>query len=442
LRHLKTLQQKKANLVKENSAILDKAGAEARALTTEEQATYDKNKNEITSLNSTMKTMHEQAEAEASLTGAAAAAVVESVTDLSDTKFKSFAEQLIAVSRSAQTNGTVTDPRLIAVGSDKHRKLMAAATGLNEAVPAEGGFLVQTDFAEGLLNRTYETGRIMGMCSEIEVSSPSNRVVINAIDEQSRANGSRFGGVQAFWANEADTIGATKPKFRRLELILNKLTAACFATDELLADATALESVINDVFPQEFAFRIEDAIVNGVGNGQPLGILNANNNALVVVNKEAGQAANTVVAANVMKMWSRCWGRSRMNAVWLYDQSIEPQLYSMTLPNAGVATPIYLPPTGLAGAPYGTLFGRPIFPTEYNAALSSQGDIVLADFSQYKLARKSVLQAASSMHVNFLKDETCFRFIMRLDGQPQWNTSLQPKSNSGNLSPFVTLQAR
>src|SRR5207248_226353 len=94
-------------------------------------------------------------------------------------------------------------------------------------------------------------------------------------DEQSRANGSRFGGVQAFWANEADTVTATKPKFRQMELVLNKLLAICYVTDELVQDATALEAVINDIFPQEFSFRMEDAIVNGVGNGQPLGILNS-----------------------------------------------------------------------------------------------------------------------------------------------------------------------
>lgn len=406
-------------------------------MTDDERVTFDNNHREITLLSDAIDAQTAAVVERHSLGNVAPLASV-TFEEYDRPRFKTLGEQLCAVARHSR--GASLDPRLIAVGSEEHRRMQAAATGMNEAVPAEGGFLVQTDFAEGLLQRTYDSGEIMGLCNEVEVSAPANRVFINAIDEQNRANGSRFGGVQAFWANEADTITATKPKFRRLELVLNKLTGLTFATDEMLQDATLMESVINNVFPQEFAFRIEDAIINGIGNGQPLGILNSA--ALVVVAKEAAQPANTVVSLNIMKMWSRCWGRSRKQGVWLYDQTIEPQLFSMTLPNAGVATPIYLPPSGLASAPYGTLFGRPIFPTEYNAQLTNQGDIIFADFSQYTLARKSVLQAASSMHVNFLKDETAFRFTLRIDGQPQWNTALVPKNQGPTLSPFITLQAR
>jgi HK97 family phage major capsid protein len=144
-----------------------------------------------------------------------------------------------------------------------------------------------------------------------------------------------------------------------------------------------------------------------------------------------------------MKMYSRMWGKSRQNAVWFYDQSIEPQLFQLTITTGtGISTPIYLPPGGLSGSPYGTLFGRPMIPTEYNASLTNQGDIVFADMSQYKVADKGAIQAASSMHVNFLKDEMCFRFTQRIDGQPLWNTALTPKNGGPTLSPFVTLQAR
>ncbi len=223
--------------------------------------------------------------------------------------------------------------------------------------------------------------------------------------------------------------------------MLNKLVGLCYATDEMVADSAVLDSVINNIFPQEFSFRIEDGIVNGPGNGQPLGF--ANSPALIVVNKEAAQAASTVVAANIMKMWSRCWARSRKQAVWLIDQSIEPQLYQMTITTGtGISTPIYLPPGGLSGSPYGTLFGRPVILTEYNASLTNQGDIFLVDLSQMAFARKSLMQAASSMHVNFTTDEMAFRFTMRLDVQPSWNIPLAPKNGGPTLSPFVTLQAR
>jgi HK97 family phage major capsid protein len=439
---LMSLQQKKADLIRANETLIDLSEKEDRDFTAEEQSTYDDNVAELKKVNARIGRIEELQSAQVSLgkKPVKSADNPGSTAEVLDKPgFKSFGEQLRAVFVHEQTRGQQSDPRLIAIGSPKHKAIVAAATGANEAIPAEGGWLVQTDFQAGLWQRTYDSGKILQLTNKTSINS--NRLVINGIDEQSRANGSRFGGMQSFWANEADTITASKPKFRRVELVLNKLTAAFFATDELMDDAAALESEVNDVVPQEFAFRIEDGIFNGPGNGQPFGFLNAP--CLIVVAKEAGQAANTVVAQNIMKMWSRMWAKCRQNGVWLYDQSIEPQLFQMTLPTAaGISVPIYLPPGGLSGSPYGTLFGRPMIPTEYNAALTNQGDIVFGDLSQYKVADKGGLVAASSMHVNFLKDEMCFRFTQRLDGQPLWNTALTPKNGGPTLSPFVTLAAR
>jgi HK97 family phage major capsid protein len=439
---LMSLQQKRADLIKANEALIDLAEKEDRDFKPEEQATHDANIAQLKSVNARIERIEGLQAAQISLGKKPVKSEHNpgSTVEVMDKPgFKSLGEQLRAVAIHEQTRGQQSDPRLIAIGSETHKKIVAAATGANEAIPAEGGWLVQTDYQTGLLQRTYDSGQIIQRVNKTTIGS--NRLVINGIDEQSRANGSRFGGMQSFWANEADTITASKPKFRRVELILNKLTAAFFATDELLDDAAALESEVNDVVPQEFAFRIEDGIFNGPGNGQPFGFMNAP--ALIVVAKEAAQAANTVLAANIMKMWSRMWGKSRQNGVWLYDQSIEPQLFQLTITTGtGISTPIYLPPGGLSASPYGTLFGRPMIPTEYNAALSAQGDIVFADLSQYKVADKGALVAASSMHVNFLKDEMCFRFTQRLDGQPLWNTALTPKNSGPTLSPFVTLAAR
>ena len=85
----------------------------------------------------------------------------------------------------------------------------------------------------------------------------------------------------------------SKPKFRKIELSLKKLIGLCYATDELLEDAAALESVIRAGFSSEFGFLLDDAIINGTGAGQPLGILNSG--CLVSVAAETGQKAATIV---------------------------------------------------------------------------------------------------------------------------------------------------
>lgn len=348
-------------------------------------------------------------------------------------KFKTFGEQLQAIAKAGMNKGGDRDPRLI----------WGAAQGANEAVPSEGGFLVQKDFSETLLDMMHETGDIMGRTRRIPISANSNGIKLPAIDETSRVDGSRWGGVQAYWANEADTVSSSKPKFREMEMSLKKLFGLGYATDELLADAMALESILTQAFTEELTFKTEDAIINGTGSGQPLGILNSG--AVVEVAKESGQVASTIVTANIVKMFARLPRRSARNAVWLINQDTWPQLWQLTLGSGTAVTLLYAPPgqgTPAQNAPFGTLMGRPVLPVEYCATLGTAGDIILCDLSQYLMIDKGGVEQASSMHVRFINDEMTFRFIFRVDGQPAWNQPVTPFKGSNTQSPFISLAAR
>jgi len=342
--------------------------------------------------------------------------------------FKTFGEQLQAIVKAGSGNKEI-DPRLV----------IEKATGLGENIPSEGGFLVQPEFAAELIKRLYENGQVASRCRSLPISS--NRIILKAVDETSRADGSRHGGVRAYWKDEAVAGTASKPKFREMTLSLKKLIGICYATEELVEDAVALEGLVRDDFAEEFAFKIDDGIINGTGAGQPFGILNSA--CLVSQAAETSQAADTVKAANVIKMRSRAWSRGRGNSVWWINQNIEPQLHQMTLAVGTGGVPVYLPASGLSGSPYDTLYGRPVIPIEQCPTLGDVGDIIFADMSQYLLATKSggKLKSSSSVHLKFLEDETIFKFTYRVDGQPTWNSALTPYKGS-TLSPFVALAAR
>lgn len=347
----------------------------------------------------------------------------------SDGPFRNVGEQLQAI-RAAGIPGGQTDPRLF----------QAAATGLNETVPSEGGFLLQQDFSTQLLVAAFETGVLASRCQRIQISSNSNSIKLPAVDETSRATGSRWGGVRGYWLAEADEKQASKPKFRSLELALKKNVVLVYATDELLQDATALEGFIRMAAPDEIGFQVDDAIINGTGAGQPLGILNSG--CLVSVSKETGQTAATVVFENISKMYARMPARNRKNAVWLVNQGIEPQLFGMSISVGTGGIPVYMPAGGVSGQPYGTLFGRPVIPIEQCAALGTVGDIIFADLSSYLLADKAGIESAMSIHVRFVYDESIFRFVYRVDGQPVLASSITPFDGGNALSPFVALAAR
>lgn len=351
-----------------------------------------------------------------------------SVSSEQRNKFESFGDYLQAVHRSSYP-GAAIDKRLLEI---------RAASGLNETVPSDGGYLIQKDFLTEVLGKVYDTGILAGRCRRVPVTG--NGLKVNAVDETSRATGSRLGGITGYWAGEADQKTASKPKFRQMEMTLQKLVGLCYATDELLQDTASLQSIITEGFASEFGFMLDDAIVNGDGAGKPLGILQSP--CLVSVAKEGSQAAATVLTANIVKMRARLWARSRPNAVWLYNQDIEPQLHQLTLGAAGSNLAVYLPGGSLAGQPFDTLMGIPAFPIEQCATLGTQGDLILADLSQYLLIEKGGIAADMSMHVRFIYDESVFRFVLRVNGQPIWNAALTPFKGSNTQSPFITLDTR
>lgn len=346
-------------------------------------------------------------------------------------KFKSLGEQLQAVARAT-----------IDGDADKRLQFAAAPTGAGESVGTDGGYLVQQDYSAELFRRAYETGQFASRTRRIPISANSNGLKMNAIKESSRVDGSRWGAVQAYWTGEAEAMTASRPKFRQIELDLKKLTGLFYATDEILADASALETVVREAFGEEFGFKLDDAIVRGTGVGMPLGILS---HASTVVSTEktdpstsALQAADTVIVPNITDMWSRMWARSRGNAVWFINQQVEPQLMVMKIGD----TPIYIPAGGFSASPYATLLGRPVIAVEQANELGLEGDVMLLDLSQYLLIEKGGVESASSMHVRFLQNEMVFRFVMRVDGQPGWHTTLTPFKGSATLSPFVVLGER
>lgn len=312
-----------------------------------------------------------------------------------------------------------------------------AATGSSESVPSDGGFLVGKEMSNEIVSRVYDNSQLISRANRRTLSGNVNGIKMNGVDESSRADGSRHGGVRAYWVAEGGDLTSSKPKFRQMEFDLKKLAALYYATDEVLQDASVLQQEVVSAVSDELNFKIQDAIFRGDGSGKPLGILNSP--ALVSQAKETGQEAKTIVYENVLKMFSRAWGN---NLIWIANQEIIPQLGMMSIPVGTGGMPVFLPGNGAADRPFDILFNRPIVFVEQASALGTAGDLVLADMSQYQIVDKGGVQMAMSIHVQFVEDETVFRWVTRVDGQPTWNSPLTPYKGSATRSPFVALATR
>ena len=443
VKRLARLQDRQAEIAKRMEAILETAG-ETTDLTAEQLTEFDKL--EAEAKENTVRIEREHRVLEAIKTLEPGREVTQRLPDPANRgleidadaqirvgeppKFGSLGEQLIAIYQASSPGGRV-DPRL---------RIGAAISGMSESVASDGGFLVQTDFAAEMLRRTYEMGAISSRVRRFPISANSNSLKINALAETSRITGCRLGGITGQWLGEGGGKTASQPEFRQIELNLKKLACKCVATDELLQDAVALESLLLQGFAEEISYLTEDSFVNGTGAGMPLGILNSA--CLVTVAAEPLQAANTIVFDNLTKMWAQLWGRSQQNAIWCINQSVYPELFNLSLTVGTGGAAAFMPPGGLSGSPYATIFGRPVIPVEYCAALGTIGDVILADWSEYLVIDKGGIQSASSIHVRFIYDETTFRSVYRVDGQPAWQVALTPAHGANLLSPFVVLATR
>lgn len=427
---IKQTRQRAADLYQQAQTLAKTAAAESRDMTADESAQFDALMDKHDAAMADVRREERLLDAEralaASSTESPAAAQPIEVRELDvERPFASLGDFLLSVARAGMPTAVV-DRRLLP---------LAGPSGANTSVPSEGGYLVHKDFSSILLDKAVQESLVWQDCTEVPIGPDSDGVELVTIDETSRANGSRWGGVQVYRRSEADTVTATKPTFGKLTIDLEDIMGLAYVTERQLRDGSSLAAIVSKAFASEFAFRMDDEVINGTGNGQCLGIMQSG--ALATVSKESAQTG-TFVAANAAKMLGRMPARLISGAKWYINQEVLQQLTTMTLGNQ----PIYLQAGTIASAPYGMLLGRPVVPIEQASALGTKGDVILANFGEYLVATKGGLEQADSMHVRFIYAERAFRWLARNNGAPAWKSALTPYKGSAALSPFVVVENR
>lgn len=335
--------------------------------------------------------------------------------------FRNLGDFAMAV-RAAATRGGEVDRRLTNA---------AASTFSQESVGADGGFAVPPDFRADIQQRIFGEDALLSRC---DLQTCNGNTWTAPIDETTPWG---TGGIKAYWESEAAAITQSKPSLREVNVRLHKLAALVPVTEEMLEDSGSIDGYLRSKMPEAIDWQTSFAIAWGTGVGQPLGFMRSP--ALVTVAAEAAQTADTLVAANIVKMYARMPVRSLRTSVWLIHPDAQPQLFLLNNANQN----IYMPPGGLSGAPYGTLFGRPVIPHQVCETVGDVGDIMFVDLAQYLAVRKAGgIRMQTSMHLWFDQDLMAFKATLRLAGQPWWSQTLAQRDGSNAQSPYVTLAAR
>jgi HK97 family phage major capsid protein len=298
----------------------------------------------------------------------------------------------------------------------------------------DGGFLVPEEMMSEVTKKCQSDESLLAKTRQLVVSGNALSL---PVDESQPWNG----GVNAYWVAEGAAITASgSGKIGLANWKLHKLAALVKVTDELLEDATALESYMKAMAPEAIMHKINGAILSGDGVGKPIGILNSGFKYKVL--KESGQSADTIVAKNVLKMYSRMIPGSRAKAAWYINAGCEEQLRLM---KDDVGNFIYVAPgSQLNQTPYGMLLGLPVIPLIGSMpALGDEGDIILADLSYYYTIQKAGgMKQAVSSHLYFDRDISAYKFTLRIDGACPFKTPVVTEFGSHSMSGIITLEAR
>lgn len=355
-------------------------------------------------------------------------------------KMKNVRSNPISFGQAAQvTDNVESDPKkgfrnfnefvslVVGRASPDIQKRAAPSVYSNITDGASGGYAIPEEFANTILDVKTEQTSLLQYANQTPITGNSMAFPFNAKQPWN-------GGVVAYWRDEAEAATQTKPSLNRLQLNLKALTALCPMTDEMLQDSSAMSAFLTNNMNEAVTWKINDAIINGNGSGQPTGILSTN--ALVAVAKETSQTADTILAANLAKMYASMI-RHTGNLIFVAHPDTLGQIMTLTLGDK----PVWL--GDFSQTPGGTLLGRPLVLSDACATLGDQGDILLADMSgYYAITKAGGSEFAESMHLWFDQSMSAFRLTFRMDGSPIISEAITPNKGSNKRSFFATIAAR
>lgn len=416
------LQQEKADLIAEGKKIYDVAESEKRDLTETEKTRDDEINARLQSLNADIQRHEARRERERSVPAMPKIEGVHNrIEDDPKRGFSDIADFALSV-KSMYTPGGAVDERLL---------IGAAPTNYHQEVGSAEGRMVPPAFRQEVWEVANEEEALLPETDNEPTSSNS----VEFLRDETTPWGTT--GVQAKWRGEAAQMTASKLVTSASQLMLHELYAFVTATEQLLSDAPRLATRLTKKAGLAIRWKMNDAIVNGTGVAQPLGFFKSA--ALVSVAKEGSQTADTVVAANVAKMYSRVINPSK--AIWYANQDVLPQLMVMVIGNQPIWTP---PNSGFAAAPGGWLLGRPVRFCESCQTVGDKGDIFMTNLKDgyYSITNEGGIQFASSIHLFFDYGLQAFRWTFRMNGQPYLSAPVSPKNGSNTRSHFISLDAR
>ena len=350
-----------------------------------------------------------------------------------EAKFMDWGEFLYVASQAMDsTNKAPADPRLFVLketAGGEEVKQMA------EGVGASGGFLVPTQFLAEIQGIVGENAIVRPRAKIVPMKHRTLQIpVLNQTATGVAGIPCWFGNARFYWGAENAPKSHNEPTFRQIELCAHKLYGLVVSSNELLDDsAISLSALLGGELglPGGIVWSEDFTFLQGMGVGQPQGVIPAP--ATITVNRAA---AGTIGYPDVVNMLGSFLPSGK--GVWVISQNALPTIVQLAGP-AGF--PSYVWSTNAADGIPGFMFGYPVIWSEKVPAMGTAGDVGLYDFGYYVLGdrQRTTLESTREGEDYWTRDQTGWRAVHRVDGQPWLSAPLTYQDQVTQVSPFVIL---
>ena len=379
------LKQKRYALVKEARELLDRAEAEKRGLTAEEEQQYERIMTDVDKLGKQIEMEerlynleHELEKSAGTLAGGKQVPETQNRAIVNPVETAEYRDAFWKAMRYGVRGVTGDELRSLTVGTQN-----------------KGGYLVPPEFERTLLQALTSQNVMRGLATVISTSGEHNIPMVT-------------GHGTATWTAEEGAYTESDETFGMFTLSAYKVTTMVKVSEELLADsAFDLENYLISEFARRFGEAEEIAFITGDGVGKPTGVLNT-----AAVGKTTA-ANNAITADEIIDLFYSLKRPYRQRATFLMNDATVKVLRKIK-DNQGN----YIWQPGLTAGEPDRLLGRPIALSDAMPTIASQAKVIaFGDFSYYYIADRQgrVFQRLDELFA--ANGQVGFRAYQRVDGK-------------------------
>jgi len=376
------MRQKRAALVKQAREILDKADAEKRDLTAEEEQQYDRIMEDVDKLGKQIEREERMQALEKNLNTIGG----EPHKPEPQTQHRNLRPR----STEEYRNAYMTYLRLGRNGLEPHE-----VRALQVGTDSEGGYLVPDEFEKTLIQGLEERNIMRGLATVITTSGDRQVPVVSSHGTAS-------------WIAEEGAFSESDEAFSQVVLSAYKVGTLIKVSEELLNDsAFDLEAYIAAEFARRIGTAEEAAFINGDGTGKPTGVIGS-----AGVGKTAA-SASAITADELIDLYHSLGRPYRVKATWLMADSTAKVIRKLK-DNDGQ----YIWQPGLQAGQPDRILGRPVAISDDVPAIAASAKVIaFGDFSYYWIADRQgrVFQRLNELYA--VNGQVGFRAYQRVDGK-------------------------